>query len=165
MLYGARKSNSQMGYTSVILMLCAPVILFIIHVDGSFYSIPDLVKTSFIDSRFHITNVELGKLLGRTDGTSFFFYDAWELKLQRFIAFAYTYHYLNWFSKTAIIGWHKSLNGKAFWIIIVLWLSMIAIFLIDYRIGFFSVLGFSFLHVLLELPLNAISIKSLIQED
>jgi hypothetical protein len=24
----------------------------------------------------------------------------------RFIAFAYTYHYLNWFSKTDIIRWH-----------------------------------------------------------
>ena len=163
MLYGAQKSNSQLGYASVVMMLCVPILLFTINVDGSFYNIPSLVKTGFIDSGFHLTNIKLGKLLGVADGTSFFFYGSWELKLQRFIAFAYTYHYLNWFSKTAIIGWHKSLTGKTFWTIMALWLAMVSLFLIDYRIGFFGALGLSFLHVLLELPLNAISVKSILK--
>src|SRR6185369_6487797 len=30
----------------------------------------------------------------------------------RFLGFAYTYHYLNWFSKTGIIGWHRIGRGR-----------------------------------------------------
>ena len=40
--------------------------------------------------------------------------------LMRFIAFAYTYHYLNWFSKTEIIRWHK-VPKKRFIVVLVLW--------------------------------------------
>jgi hypothetical protein len=162
MLYGALKAQSILGYVSVIMVLIVPFLLVSISVDSSFYSIPEQVKNMFVDSGFHLTNVKFGEVFGVADGTSFFFYGTWELKLQRFVAFAYTYHYLNWFSKTAIIGWHRTLNGKTFWFIIMVWLGLCCLFLIDYRIGFFSALGISYLHVLLELPLNAISVRSLI---
>ena len=37
-------------------------------------------------------------------------------KVQAFLAFAYTYHYLNWFSKTLIIKWHQVAKKKfGFW--------------------------------------------------
>lgn len=159
MLYGAKKSNSNVGYASVLLMLMAPLLILFFEVDKGFYDIPEMAKSMFTTSGFHLTNIKIGQLLGLSDGTSFFFYGSWELKLQRFIAFAYTYHYLNWFSKTAIIGWHRGIKGNRFWFIIMLWLSIVTLFLIDYRIGFYSVLGLSFLHVLLELPLNALSIR------
>ena len=36
--------------------------------------------------------------------------------LTRLIAFAYTYHYLNWFSKTRIINWHQVTMTRAVFI-------------------------------------------------
>ena len=35
------------------------------------------------------------------------------LAVMAFIAFAYTYHYLNWFSKTSIIRWHEIPRARA----------------------------------------------------
>ena len=35
------------------------------------------------------------------------FFSTVGIMLMRFIAFAYMYHYLNWFSKTEVIRWHK----------------------------------------------------------
>jgi hypothetical protein len=39
--------------------------------------------------------------------TQFVYYSKTGVLLMRFIAFAYLYHYLNWFSKTEVIRWHK----------------------------------------------------------
>lgn len=54
--------------------------------------------------------------------------------IMRFIAFAYTYHYLNWFSKTSVIKWHlvpkKVLIGT-----IAIWLISISLYIYDYTLG------------------------------
>ena len=94
---------------------------------------------------------------------SFFFYEKMEVKLQIFIAFAYTYHYLNWFSKTTVIGWHKQLTTTRTLVIIGGWLVACLLFLIDYQLGFLMLLGLSFMHVFMEFPLNALSVKSIVQ--
>jgi hypothetical protein len=41
----------------------------------------------------------------------------------RLIAFAYQYHYLNWFSKTSIIKWHEVTRARAATILRVGWLA------------------------------------------
>ena len=75
----------------------------------------------------------------------------------RFIAFAYTYHYLNWFSKTAIIKWHKA-PVRRLSLIGVLWAACIVLYIYNYS-GAVKVLFFlSYLHVFLEFPLNHMSI-------
>ena len=38
-------------------------------------------------------------------------------RVMRFIAFAYTYHYLNWFTKTRVIGWADILRRRGLTII------------------------------------------------
>ena len=86
-----------------------------------------------------------------------------ELKLQVFIAFAYTYHYLNWFSKTTVIGWHRQLTTGRTIVIALVWALACAAFLYDYQLGFLLVLCLSFVHVYMEFPLNALSVKSIIQ--
>jgi hypothetical protein len=73
--------------------------------------------------------------------------------LLRFMAFAYLYHYLNWFSKTSIIGWHK-ISPRRHYAIITLWLAAVGIYLYDYLTGFYVLLALSLLHVVLEFPLN-----------
>ena len=71
----------------------------------------------------------------------------------RLIAFAYTYHYLNWFSKTSVIGWHE-ISRLRMVMIIALWLAAVGIYAWDYRIGFAVLLTLSLGHVILEFPLN-----------
>lgn len=71
----------------------------------------------------------------------------------RFIAFAYTYHYLNWFSKTSVIRWHQ-VPKLRFAIVIIAWVASVALYLADYYIGFRWLFLLSFLHVMLEFPLN-----------
>ncbi len=75
------------------------------------------------------------------------------LGIMRFLAFAYLYHYLNWFSKTSVIGWHHVARFRAY-AIVAAWLSTMAIYLYNYRLGLFVMLFLSVLHVFLEFPLN-----------
>lgn len=163
MLYGALKSGSKTGLFSVLLVCLVPFIISFIEPDHTVYNFPDWVKQTFVASGFHTTNIGIAKLFGLTDGKSFFFYGPWELKLQRFIAFAYLYHYLNWFSKTTVIGWHQKLKRPRVYLILGIWLSLVLLFAVDYRIGFYGAIGFSMLHVILEFPLNVVSAKGIIE--
>jgi hypothetical protein len=76
--------------------------------------------------------------------------------IMRFIAFAYTYHYLNWFSKTSVIKWHQ-VPKKTLAITIGLWLLSAALYIYDYNMGLTALFFLSFLHVFLEFPLNVVS--------
>jgi hypothetical protein len=77
--------------------------------------------------------------------------------LMRFIAFAYLYHYLNWFSKTEVIRWHKVPKAR-FILVIGLWLLASGAYIYDYSVGLTFLFFLSFTHVLLEFPLNMVSI-------
>lgn len=70
-----------------------------------------------------------------------------------FISYAYTYHYLNWFSKTRVIRWHEISRARAAGVILA-YLASIGLYLHDYELGFLALLYLSVLHVVLELPLN-----------
>jgi len=76
------------------------------------------------------------------------------IQLQRFIAFAYTYHYLNWFSKTSIIGWHKTSKIHLIFTAVI-WVLSVSLYVYDYTVGLKVLLFLSILHVVLEFPLNA----------
>src|SRR5207244_3882682 len=56
------------------------------------------------------------------------------IAVMRFIAFAYLYHYLNWFSKTKIIRWHEVSKARLAGVL-GLWAGAIAAYLIDYDLG------------------------------
>ena len=66
------------------------------------------------------------------------------------------------FSKTSIIGWQKTLKGKKVYLILGFWLISILLYYIDFKLGFIVLFFLSFLHVLLEFPLNIVTIKELI---
>ena len=83
--------------------------------------------------------------------------------LMRFIAFAYTYHYLNWFSKTEVIKWHKVPKAR-FIAVIVLWITSLVLYGINYSLGLRWLYFLSFCHVLLEFPLNMVSITGIVKE-
>lgn len=161
MWYGNLKKNNKTGYFNVILMLLIPLVMIVLSVHPETYSFSDQVKANYINNNFHILNANISGILGLTDGTEFFFYEVADLKIQMFIAFAYTYHYLNWFSKTTIIGWHKKLTTQKSVVILILWALSIGLYFYDYKIGIGVLLFFSFLHVFMELPLNVISVKEI----
>ena len=58
-------------------------------------------------------------LFGRSQSV----YDSLGIGVMRLIAFAYQYHYLNWFSKTSIIKWHEVTRARAATILRVGWLA------------------------------------------
>ncbi len=86
------------------------------------------------------------------------------IMLMRFIAFAYLYHYLNWFSKTEIIRWHQ-VPKLRFAAVILLWVVASVFYAYDYSLGLSLLFFLSFSHVLLEFPLNIMSIVGIGKES
>lgn len=161
MWYGNIKARTIMGTVNIVLLVMIPFVISFLNLDMFTYNFSDEIKNIITDNRFHVLNVNLSKLLGLSDGTKFFFYEIIDIKIQVFIAFAYTYHYLNWFSKTTVIGWHKKLTQKKSLLILILWAISISIYLYNYKVGLAVLLILSLSHVFAEFPLNMISIKGI----
>ncbi|WP_046759064.1 hypothetical protein [Kordia jejudonensis] len=161
MWYGNLKSNSKIGYFNVALLFAIPFLIAFIDFSLYGFSIGETTLDIYRQNSFHWLNVNISKLLGFSDGTSFSLSNIIDVKIQIFIAFAYTYHYLNWFSKTTVIGWHKKLTQKRSLFIIGLWIVSVALYFYDYRIGLTLLLFLSLLHVFMEFPLNIISFKAI----
>jgi hypothetical protein len=71
----------------------------------------------------------------------------------RVIAYAYTYHYLNWFSKTSVIKWHEVPRIRLA-IAVAIWIASLGVYAWDYLVGLNVLFFLSMLHVFLEFPLN-----------
>jgi hypothetical protein len=91
------------------------------------------------------------------------FFSTIGIMLMRFIAFAYMYHYLNWFSKTEVIRWHKVPKIRLV-AIVVIWVAASVFYAYDYSLGLSLLFFLSFTHVLLEFPLNIFSIVGIGKE-
>ena len=165
MLYGAKKAKSTYGYIAVTLLLIVPIAFVYIKLAEGGYVFPDDMKSVYLSNNFHVTPVIFSKYLGLSDGTTFFFYENMELRIMMFISFIYLYHYLNWFSKTTTIKWHKSLSLYRTIIILGVWFIMLTIFYVNFRLGFLLSLFLSILHVILEFPLNIMSIKGILKRS
>ncbi len=76
------------------------------------------------------------------------------------LSFVYTYHYLNWFIKADVIGWRR-IPPVRLGAIVALSAAATGIYFYDYATGFAVLLALSLLHVILEFPLNTLSIRQL----
>jgi hypothetical protein len=144
-LYGALKTRSCVALLSLLVfVLCA---IATVVVPTPFVAPTDNVRHLYLG--FEQLNGALLRLFGLPQEV----YDASGVGIMRLIAFAYLYHYLNWFSKTSVIKWHevKRSRGAA---IIAAWLAGELIYLYDFRTGFAVFYVLSMLHVLVEFPLN-----------
>ncbi|HXB40099.1 MAG TPA: hypothetical protein VNZ49_06120 [Bacteroidia bacterium] len=162
-LYGALKNKSTSGFISIaVFILCALSFVFLKIPNAEILSV---AERGFIQRYFIMLNESLADLFGvATTGTKEEYFTVPALiAIQRFIAFAYTYHYLNWFSKTTIIKWHE-VSKTRMSIIIAFWLLSVAAYYIDYRLGFMVLFTLSMLHVFLEFPLNVVSFRGIGQE-
>lgn len=162
MFYGVLKNKSFAGYLSVFALGVIAVSFFVIKAPGLQYEVSAYVGKSY--DLFYLLNKFLIDFFGLTsdatdDGALVYRTNA-GFVVMRFIAFAYTYHYLNWFSKTSVIQWHK-VPKKTLIITIALWLFSVALYLVDYNIGLKALYFLSFLHVFLEFPLNVTSFQGI----
>lgn len=164
-LFGSIKSKSKTGIYSVLVLAAIPFVISFLPRELLTLTKPsiDTIDT-FLSSNFATISANIAKLSGSLENGNFLVISEIGIKIQIFIAFAYTYHYLNWFSKTSIIGWGKTISKqKLFWILFIYILS-IGIYLYDYKMGLIALFFLSYLHVFLEFPLNAFTIKSIFTE-
>jgi hypothetical protein len=150
MLQGAIKSRSMPGVLNVGLLILAAVIIaegsvLFGHFPTSGWGVNFLEQSGF--SNIHQAVAGIGVFSDK---------EAMFKSVQVFLAFAYTYHYANWFSKTGVIRWHK-VGTLRLWSAIFLWVGSIVLYFVDITSGIMFLFFFSVLHVLLELPLNIYS--------
>jgi hypothetical protein len=151
MLSGALKSRSILGGVSVVLYCMTVLLLFSASTAKS--ASGAYMGSQFLES-FGYLSAHILALMGDT------FADRGELltaeravAVARVIAFAYFYHYLNWFSKTSIISWHQVPAARLIFVIGV-WILCVAISILDFTAGLFVSGTLSLLHVFMEFPLN-----------
>jgi hypothetical protein len=144
-LFGALKDKIVSGYIAFIVFLLCPVLLSVLFT--SYHSAPAAWAISNYDyfGRINATTLRNPAINVFTSQTS--------IILTRLIAFAYTYHYINWFSKTRIINWHRISVTRTV-IITLIWIASVALYFYDYRLGFKWLFMLSLVHVILEFPLN-----------
>ena len=164
MFFGVLKNKSFSGYLSVIALVLIAVSFFVIKAPGLQYEVSAYVGKSY--ELFYLLNKFLIQVFGLetnlTDDKAIVYTTNAGFIVMRFIAFAYTYHYLNWFSKTSVIQWHK-VPKKTLLITIVIWVLSVILYVIDYNIGLKALYFLSFLHVFLEFPLNITSFQGIIK--
>ena len=171
-LYGALKGRSKSGYFSVLIFMICPLLFVFITPDAfpiSSYALSAYKNFEMLNVHMlHIwdpdtysfppsTKEEISAILAAV------YHSKLGVLFMRFIAFAYTYHYLNWFSKTSVIKWH-AVPKKRLAAAGVLWFASVGIYLHDYAWGFNILFLISFLHVFLEFPLNHVSFIGIFNE-
>lgn len=186
MLFGALKARSKWGLWSFVVFLVCPVLLITLFRNYSFihptayglkaygsttstegfFDLNQSILGRFFDPREiaqHTPGVDLAKDTEASVWNAIVYKSQAGILLMRFIAFAYMYHYLNWFSKTEIIRWHKVPKSR-FIAVVILWIASVAIYALDYTKGLQWLFFLSFTHVLLEFPLNAFSFVGIFKE-
>lgn len=165
MLYGAMKSGSKPGFAAVGLFVLVQLVIFYFPITAENYFLPEVNTTADTMKAGGFNNVlgQIGVLFGKTgQGSGFILNSELGVRLGIYFAFIYTYHYLNWFSKTSLIGWHKVSKKKLIGGLVI-WIASVALYAFDYRVGLLSLLFLSLMHVVLEFPLNYLSVKGVVE--
>jgi hypothetical protein len=139
MWVGAMKTRKKSAYAAVaMLVLCAGTFLVF---RGGTGAAPDLAGLNFFNPIVAFTQNMVG------------ISSASETQIFGFLSFAYTYHYLNWFSKAEIIHWNRIPRDRLIGIVAIYAVTL-SVYAYSYTLGFMMILTLSLLHVLLEFPLN-----------
>ncbi len=168
-LYGALKNRSRSGMASLAVFALCTLLIFAVtpEPDGA-ADLSPYIRTSYMS--FSGLNFDLMNLLTMEKTSTqtpelsrILFTSSAGIVVMRLIAFSYTYHYLNWFSKTSIIKWHK-VPQRALAVIVGLWLFSLALYAYDFAIALHVLFLISLLHVLLEFPLNQRTFVGIVHE-
>lgn len=158
-LYGALRHKSKTGIASLVVFAGCTLAIFLITPDAqSDRSLSYYVQSSYLF--FAGLNIDLLNIFGMARTTpdtpglaDVIFTSNVGIIIMRLIAFSYTYHFLNWFSKTSIIKWHQ-VPKRSLVIIGLLWIASLVLYAVDYKLGLEYLYALSLLHVVLEYPLN-----------
>ncbi|PIQ76429.1 hypothetical protein COU78_06275 [Candidatus Peregrinibacteria bacterium CG10_big_fil_rev_8_21_14_0_10_49_24] len=152
MLFGALRNRSIPGLLSVAVLLLSAVLCFVLVPERSSV-VSEYIRVSY--GYFETLHFSIAKFLRFESlaDSGDIYNSVIGIMIMRFIAFAYTYHYLNWFSKTSIIKWHKVPTSFVV-TTLLLWGASVGLYVADYRLGIATLGFFSLLHVFLEFPLN-----------
>jgi hypothetical protein len=165
-LYGALKRGGVMGYVSLFVFTACSAALLFAQIDITEYTVSSYIREAY--ANFTHLNIGLFDFAHIFDDQKKIFtntdvYSTAGLSIMRFIAFAYTYHYLNWFSKTNIIKWHK-VSQRTLVYTFLIWIGCIALYAYNYQAGILVLYVLSLLHVVLEFPLNHTTSIGIFQE-
>ncbi|MGQ0827733.1 MAG: hypothetical protein ACT4ON_05000 [Bacteroidota bacterium] len=153
-LYGALKTRSGSGIISLLVFIACAFTFFVYMPENFGIAVSDYGRKAY--SYFRVVNTSLYELFGY--GTlqindEALYISTKAVAVMRFIAFAYTYHYLNWFSKTTVIKWNDISKSRLI-VIIILWVTSVVLYAFSYKVGFYALFLLSMLHVFFEFPLN-----------
>ncbi len=144
-LYGTLSNQSIAGWFSLVVFVLCGACFFVFDIPNGGYGATEYIRTTM--GRLVAIPQEFIRLFGLSP--------EWDsvVNVMRFIAFAYTYHYLNWFSKTKVIRWHE-ISRRRYLSIALLYLLSLTIYAINYQWGISALFFLSLIHVFLEFPLN-----------
>ncbi len=150
-LYGSLKARSASGFASLAVLTIVSALMLWLPPPSQLVLSPYVSKSIGAFGNLH---QEFASLMGwDPKGVQ-------ETSAMRFIAFAYTYHYLNWFSKTKVIQWHR-ISRVRMSAIAALYLGFLGVYAYDYATGLKALFLLSLGHVVLEFPLNFQSIAGI----
>ena len=166
MIYGALKERSRSGYLAFFVFLLCPLTFWLVGPGG--YTPATLAVHSYWKyfGALNLTLLGIGLPHGTVEARAALQQAVSSpagITVMRFIAFAYTYHYLNWFSKTSVIKWHE-MGRPRLLTIGTLWIGSIALYFYNFALGFKYLFFLSITHIYLEFPLNHLSIIGTFRE-
>ncbi len=150
MTLGAYRSGSR-SQAMLVLVYLAAVALIVLVPPGPLPRSMPLAQLGF--RYFGGVAPALGQVLHVPDLT-------FDSRSTGLLSFVYTYHYLNWFIKADVIGWRRIPAGRLS-AIVALSAGATGLYFYDYAMGFTVLLALSLLHVVLEFPLNTVSMRQL----
>jgi hypothetical protein len=163
MVLGALNSRSKASIIGLFIMLASPLLIWFVNVNPDFYLSLESSKSVETAQNFRFVNF-IAEAFGAAENGRIDSYSVIGLKIQTFVAFCYTYHYLNWFGKVSTIGWRKNISSTKTTVLVSIWICAIALFLYDYEIAYLALFFMALLHIVLEFPLNALSVKMIWQK-
>ena len=164
MISGVRRSThrSWAAWLNPILMLLIPLLLMLLRIH---YAPPAGIWLKIEDITFSTIHATFSRHMHhpmRAD--SQILDDTFFAGMARVFAFAYLFHYLNWFSKTELLKWHK-LSTRSWLTLTGLYVVCILLYTINLRIGLVVAGLLSLLHVFLEFPLDWTAVRFVVGGD
>lgn len=161
MLSGFLKTKNKFSLATFIVFIIMSLCMITFNLNSTFF-MEDIASIyhSFDKLNAAVFSIFNKDVLASQD----IYFSSFGIKIMQFISFSYTYHYLNWFSKTSIIQWHKTTKTKIV-IIILIWILSALLYLYDYKTGLYWLYLLSLTHVILEFPLDITSVKNLFKNQ
>ena len=163
MVTGVLNSKTKEGVIGIVLLIVSPIIIFMSNISPNYYIGAESSEAISTSGNFRFIQF-LTEKLDSSDNHSSGSLSFIGIKVQIFTAFCYTYHYLNWFSKTSIIGWHKNISKPKFIAILLAWISVVFLFWYNYETAYLALFFLAMLHIILEFPLNITSMKEIVSK-